>query len=272
MPYDVDDNNNLAAIEYSKEGNGVGFGIKKDGSVILLSKGETEFDYEQILPHLKNVDDIISHERESITEDGESIRRAVICGMHKDGTVIALRLGDDGSAKRYIGYDSWRDIKSISLYLGAPAGLKSDHTIIINDIDNDKQKQYTKITGIAAMQQGSLLYDNDVYLKTDGTVTVPKKGNFWYSDGMEKASKWKDIIGYCTGGSFIIGLKKDGTAAFVGTNENGQCNVSGWSDVIALQTCDDYTVGKKSDGKFVIATNNYELQKSFEEAVNKVIK
>ena len=270
VPYDIEDNDNLAAIEYSQFGSGVGFGIKKDGSVILLSKGETEFDYEQILPQLKNVDDIVSHERESTNEDGKTVRRAVVCGLHKDGTVIALRLSDDESAKRFIGYDSWRDIKSISLYLGAPAGLKTDHTIIINK--SDKQKQYTKITGIAAMQQGSLLYDNDVYLKTDGTITVPKNGNFWYSDGMEKASKWKDIIGFCTGGSFIIGLKKDGTAAFVGTNKNGQCNVSGWSDVIALQTCNDYTVGKKSDGKFVIATNNYELQKSFEEAVNKVIK
>ena len=41
---------------------------------------------------------------------------------------------------------------------------------------------------------------------------------------------------------------------------------------IANETCSLSILEALSVGKFVIATNNYELQKSFEEAVNKVIK
>ena len=50
------------------------------------------------------------------------------------------------------------------------------------------------------------------------------------------------------GGSHTVGLRPDGTAAAVGSDKEGQCDVDDWTDIVAVAAGDLHTVGLRSDG------------------------
>ncbi len=267
VPYDIEDNKDFAAIEYTKDGNGVGFGIKKDGSVVILSKGKSKYKYENALPFLENIADVISYEPPSEAA-AELFDYALVCGLRKNGTVVMVAINNKGVAKSLKYYEPWKDIKSISFKQISPIGLKSDRTLIKSG-KNQKIEQYQNYTDIAAINQSHISEMFEVMLKRDGTlVSDVEEGSFWYKDGWDKAMKWTDVVGFDMSGSRIVVLKKDGTVLAAGDNTNGQCNASGWKNMAAVQTRGKYSVGKKTDGTFAIATSNSKLVKSFEEAVN----
>jgi alpha-tubulin suppressor-like RCC1 family protein len=60
------------------------------------------------------------------------------------------------------------------------------------------------------------------------------------------------------GGSFSVGLKKDGTVVTAGnTNQYGELSVSAWRDIVQISTGDSQTVGLKKDGTVVVAGRQY---------------
>ena len=69
-------------------------------------------------------------------------------------------------------------------------------------------------------------------------------------------SGWSDIIAVSAGDDHTVGLKRDGTVAAVGDNDDGQCDVSGWSDIIAVSAGYYHTVGLKRDGTVVAVGRN----------------
>jgi alpha-tubulin suppressor-like RCC1 family protein len=60
------------------------------------------------------------------------------------------------------------------------------------------------------------------------------------------------------GGSFSVGLKKDGTVVTAGnTNQYGELSVSAWRDIVQISTGDSQTVGLKKDGTVIVAGRQY---------------
>ena len=265
---DISNNSNydLCAIEFSYRGNGAGFGVKNDGSVILLSSGLDGYHYDSALSHLNNIVDIVSTTNVLTSEASKDY--AWVLGLRGDGTVANILLFEgETEPKTLHDYDSWTDIKSISFESGHPFGLKKDGTVIW--IEDDETVTYKNFEGIGAIPQDMLnILNPDVYLRNDGTIVIPDDDSILFSEYWVNAGKWTDIIQFSTAFRNIIGLKADGTVIAEGPNENGQCNVSDWKNIVALKTTDQFTIGKKLDGSFVIATNNPTLEKNFNEAVN----
>ena len=260
-------NYDLIAIEYSYRGNGSGFGVRKDGSVILLASGQDSFHYDTALPHLESIVDIVSTTSLSLPLKGD-ITYAWVVGLRKDGTVANVLLYDnDDDPHTMHDYDSWTNIKSIAFETGRPFGLKEDGSVI--SVEDNKTTVYKDFTDIGAMPQDMTdIINPDVYLRKNGTLVIPTEDNILFSYDWVEAGKWTDIVAFSTTFRNNVGLKRDGTVVAVGSNENGQCNVSEWKDIVAIKTTDKVTIGKKSDGTFVIATNNPTLAENFLKTIN----
>ena len=105
-------------------------------------------------------------------------------------------------------------------------------------------------------------------LKKDGTVVTAGR----LPDSVNNAvyridtGDWKNIIEIASGQLYIVGLredgtitaqghglKADGTAVAVGSNNNGQCKVRDdqWTDIVAISAGADHTVGLKKNGEVV---------------------
>ena len=264
IPYEDPDNSGLTAVEFSRYGNCVGFGVKEDGSAVLLTAGDSNFDYLKILSDLDNVEDIASFEVLSKKNDIPRLWGIVLV-LHRDGTVLAFHLDEDGVTLRDDLVKEWKDIKSASFLQTVPIGLKKDGTLITL---TSSMEEYQKFTDIAAISEEGMEFGDTIFLKKNGTLTVSRTNDTWSSVDMDKAAAWTGIIAFSGGSSDLLGLRTDGTVAAVGKNENGQGNVSEWADIAAIQSCGNYSVGKKTDGTFVIATNDEKLAKSFNEVVN----
>ena len=263
IPYEDPDNSGLTAVEFSLEGNGAGFGVREDGSVILLSGSEGNYNYTKAMPYLEDIEDVASYEIEYTDANGEPSNWAYILGLHKDGSVVAVVLRENGKIGRSTLVDEWEDIKSISLFEVSAYGIKKDGTVVVSTA---AKEEYANLKDIAAFAQGSMRFDS-VFLRKNGTLTI-SQNDTWSSVDMDKAAAWSGIVAFCGDYYNIFGLRADGTVAFTGKNENGQGNVFEWTDIAAIQSCGNYSVGKKADGTFVIATNDEKLAKSFDEVVN----
>ena len=75
--------------------------------------------------------------------------------------------------------------------------------------------------------------------------------------GQCDVSDWRDIIAVSAAGTHTIGLKADGTVIAVGDNNFDVCAVDGWHDIVAISTADETTMGLRSNGAVVIAGINF---------------
>ncbi len=76
------------------------------------------------------------------------------------------------------------------------------------------------------------------------------------NDGDTLVSGWENIVSLSSSGAVTVGLKSDGTVLAAGENDMGQCDVSGWTDIIQVSTSGDHTVGLRSDGTVVATGKN----------------
>ncbi len=75
-------------------------------------------------------------------------------------------------------------------------------------------------------------------------------------DGQCDVGGWTDITQVAAGWVHTVGLKSDGTAVAAGHNVQGQCDVGGWTDIIQVAAGGYHTVGLKSDGTVVALGEN----------------
>ena len=68
-------------------------------------------------------------------------------------------------------------------------------------------------------------------------------------------SNWSDIVEIDVRGDTAVGLKADGTVVAAGSDFYGQCNVKGWSDIVSVSTTGGCTIGLKADGSVVACGN-----------------
>lgn len=68
-------------------------------------------------------------------------------------------------------------------------------------------------------------------------------------------SNWSDIVAIDVRGSTAVGLKADGTVVATGNDTYGQCNVKDWTDIVSVSTTGSCTIGVKVDGSVVACGN-----------------
>ena len=74
--------------------------------------------------------------------------------------------------------------------------------------------------------------------------------------GQSNVSGWTDLVAVSAGSFHTVGLRSDGTAVAVGSNDYGQLDVSGWTDLVAVSAGTYHTVGLRSDGTAVAVGYN----------------
>lgn len=268
LPVDIADNQNFVSLEFSPRGNGAGFGIKKDGSVTVLSNGASGvYNYEAALGFLTNIQDIVSFEDEVTLSNGKQDMQAEIIGLRKDGTIadVVLRQKDD-TAVLHPTYDKWKNIKSITVNYLVAVGLNKDGTI--SEIGTPEE--FKDCTNIAAVPQGDIYSGGKVLLTSDGTLLQKSDTSADFDDVFSGQTK---IVAFCDNGHYTIGIKKDGTAvASKSRDENRVPDLSDWKNIVAVQANDSFAVGKTVDGSFVMATSDTMLKSNFEEVVNRYTK
>lgn len=224
--------NDWTGIVSVHAGDGLTFGIKKDGS--LMATPAAAF--------------IVSKEDMSALNDIIAVAASpfnFIC-LHIDGTVSAY--GDNSENQCDVG--EWNNIIDIATYGGHTVGLKSDGTVMAIGLNDYNQCDVSGWTDIIDIEVGP---GATFGLKKDGTVLAVGMDEF----NQLKVSGWTDIKDISTGGFLVLGLKKNGTVVATGSNTYGQLNVGEWNDIIAIDAGYDHAVGLKSDGTVIATGTNH---------------
>lgn len=101
--------------------------------------------------------------------------------------------------------------------------------------------------GLITMPDGALTGLAYIGVKKDGSVIAEP------AYVTELLVNWSDIADVRIGGSFLLGLKNDGTALISSFGNGTVPDVSSWHDVIAMEAGFDWCVGLKKDGTLVFA-------------------
>ena len=195
-------------------------------------------------------------------------------GLKSDGTAVALGYNAHGQCN----VTTWTDIVQVSAGLYHTVGLKSDGTAVAVGWNNPGQ------CNVSGWHLGSVVCTMAVSPGGAGTTTPPEGANYLASgtaqiavgnyhtvrlkgDGTAAAvglntygqcnvGSWMDITQVAAGGMHTVGLESDGTAVAVGSNADGQLNVSGWSNLTQVAIGSSHTLGLKADGTAVAVGRN----------------
>jgi len=129
-----------------------------------------------------------------------------------------------------------------------------------------------------AAKQGDEIAQNNlamIYSDWADTIYDKRKAAYWFAKSIENGyegasekledikfltrddlSDWTDIIAISTSGDHMVGLRKDGTVAAFGNNNNGQCEIDDWTDIIEVSAGGSHTVGLRKDGTVVAVGHN----------------
>lgn len=216
-----------AGIRYSA-------GVTADGNVVFSGRN---FEDEMVIGTWENI--------VSISSNG-----SFIIGLKNDGTVVTAQRS---SYDYRIDASEWRDIVAVASGEHYIVGLRADGTVTAQGHNGDGQIDIDDWENIIAIDAG---WRHTVGLDSYGNVHIAGYASENLLGYIEDEKElWTDLVNISAGGgggdylrTFVVGLKADGTAVAVGTNEQGQCNVDEWSDLIAISAGDYHTVGLKSDG------------------------
>ncbi len=191
----------------------------------------------------------------------------------------ALSAGDN--SKGQCDVFQWKDISHISAGENHTLGLKKDGTACATG-DNSKGQcnvsEWKDLVSISAGEgfsvgvtsYGKVLTTSKCFLDMERltdvkavsagasfVVALKKDGTAVAvgdnSVGQCNVENWKGLSAVCAGSHHVLGLKKDGTVTFAGENKFGQCDVSYWRDVKAVSAYFSHTVGLKKDGTILFA-------------------
>lgn len=184
--------------------------------------------------------------------DSIAVMGSLGIGLKTDGTVLTA-----GTIKGYrIATDDWREIIKVSagdLYV---AGLTNDGRVLTQGHNGDGQREVDHWRDIIDISTG---WRHTVGLDEAGNIHI---AGYQAASQLEEIARnqdqWTNIVAVAAGGgdpgeygAFTVGLREDGTAAAVGDNRMGQCDVDGWTDLVAISAGQFHTVGLKSDGTVV---------------------
>lgn len=200
-------------------GNAHTVGLKADGTVVCAGVNRRRFS------SWKNIVAITSG-------------NYFVLGLRADGTAVA-----QGYQRMAGGADQvseWKDVVSIAAGDFA-YGVRKDGTVVSSNPRGEDVESWTEVVKLVA---------NDSHvaaLRADGTVRARDTPEL----------DWRNIVDIDVSGHRLIGLRADGTAAFlegfsVSSGRNAAKEVSNWSDLAAVRLGkNDVPIGLLKDGTFV---------------------
>ena len=134
--------------------------------------------------------------------------------------------------------------------------MKADGTVVVAGSSRNGQYAATEWTDIVAVSVG---LTTTAGLKSDGTVVVAGGGNFGIGFTQGDVDDWHDIAAIeC--GTYLIGLKSDGTLVTTYIDEESPRNVADWTNITAVSMGYNHTVGLRPDGSVIALGLNYAYQ------------
>lgn len=210
--------------------------IQSDGRIVVAGRYAAE-----IMNDCAGWSDIVSIAPFAMSGRG-------VLGLKADGTVAGVFGGVSSDIP------DWTDIVSLATSLEYAVGLKSDGTVVVDNIGSSHfdVSQWSEIVAVAAGRF------HVVGLKADGTVVAT--GN--NEKGQCDVDHWTDIVAIAAGQSHTVGLRADGTVVAVGDKSHGECMVSGWTDVTQIAAGYLYTLGLRKDGTVLAVGRNTDGQRN----------
>lgn len=92
-------------------------------------------------------------------------------------------------------------------------------------------------------------------VREDGSVLA------WPELLQNRISGWSEMKEIEICGTYVVGLKKDGTVVSTELRDYPEPDVFGWNDIVAIAPGNDYCVGLKSDGTLVFSGDHLMWQK-----------
>jgi len=111
---------------------------------------------------------------------------------------------------------------------------------------------------LRASNDPTIIAESDHIVALKEDGTAAAIGNNEY--GQCDVADWTNLVAIDAGFLYTVGLKADGTVLAAGYNDDGRCNVSDWTDITAIRAGSYHTVGLKADGTVVAAGNNKDGQ------------
>lgn len=173
----------------------------------------------------------------------------------------SIALTDDGRVL-YTGFDkngqsactSWTDMKKILGGEDHILGLKNNGTVVASGYNADGRKDVSNYKNVIAGDAANGTTFVVMKDAEEGTI-VKKIGKDWAHE--DSVTGWTGIIDISGGDEHTIGLREDGTVAYTGKNDKGQCNVDGWKDVVAICAGQFHSVGLLKNGSLVATGQNH---------------
>ena len=172
-------------------------------------------------------------------------------GLQSDGTLLFTGFDANGENE----CTEWENIVQFWVFGNNAVGKTLDGKIIsseeyFNMSDNDRWRDLKDITYVDGCGVFGLTQDNSVIF--DKWSHPSDDEPYYDSLGLDDAQKWTDVIAIDGGLRNIVGIKKDGTVVFAGSDEDGQNDISGWRDIVVISTDGRQTIGVKSDGTVLL--------------------
>lgn len=220
-------------------------GLRKDGTLVVLSDSYVRRSEPQNMEAWKNVTDVVTCHMTTIA-------------LHSDGTCSVYSVDNRGTFPRN---NIWSDIVQIDASQTNVVGLRSDGTVAGSGLNISNQ-----LSGI-----GSFTNVKSVITGTGKIVGLTEDGRVLYSGsltgGQEEAGKWSNIKKLVDSGSiYMIGLKKDGTVIATegfskdyGDYQYSPASLNDWYDIVdVVSNGGDLIIGLKKDGTVVFAGQLYQ--------------
>jgi len=107
---------------------------------------------------------------------------------------------------------------------------------------------------LRASNDPTIIAESDHIVALKEDGTAAAIGNNEY--GQCDVADWTNLVAIDAGFLYTVGLKADGTVLAAGYNDDGRCNVSDWTDITAIRAGSYHTVGLKTNGTVVAVGDN----------------
>ena len=173
--------------------------------------------------------------------------------ISENGDVIQKGQNDDIEKYGYIDTKNWKNIKEIVADFHA-VGLKTDGTVVASGYNSYGQCNVNNWNDIISVNC-SLFHT--VGIKKDRTVVACGDN----SDGKCNVADWKDVKKIICDSDYTIGICNNGSVLYAGSKNAFSDDIVKWEDIKDIVTCSDYlVVGLKKDGTLIFSGSQYEDQ------------
>lgn len=132
------------------------------------------------------------------------------------------------------------------------AGLTMDGRIVGFNGNEERMREFDHAPYTAV----SMYFYHLAALRADGRVDVVVRANCYEAQADRNACRvedWENVVQVAAGCYHTLGLKRDGTVYYAGSDARQRAQVEGWTDVVQVAAGNGYSIALMADGSVAMA-------------------